>query len=96
MYTSRVGFEWDPNKAEANARKHGVQFSEASGVFGDNYAITIKDEESGSEEQRFVTLGMGIKGRVLVVVCCYRGENIRIISARTAERPEREQYEAQR
>jgi len=91
-----VGFEWDPNKAAANARKHGVQFSEAIGVFSDDYAITIKDEESDSDEQRFVTLGMGIKGRLLAVVYCYSGENIRIISARTARRPEREQYEAQR
>ena len=91
-----MGFEWDPNKAAANARKHGVQFSEAIGVFSDDYAITIKDEESDSDEQRFVTLGMGIKGRLLAVVYCYSGENIRIISARTARRPEREQYEAQR
>ena len=91
-----MGFEWDPNKAAANARKHGVQFSEAIGVFSDDYAITIKDEESDPDEQRLVTLGMGIKGRLLAVVYCYSGENIRIISARTARRPEREQYEAQR
>lgn len=54
------------------------------------------NDESDPDEQRFVTLGMGIKGRVLVVVYCYSGENIRIISARTAGRSEREQYEAQR
>ena len=51
---------------------------------------------SDPDEQRFVTLGMGIKGRVLAVVYRYSGENIRLISARTAGRPEREQYEAQR
>ncbi len=96
MYTRVVPFEWDPNKAAANVRKHGVQFSEALGVFSDDYAITIKDDESEADEQRFVTLGMGIKGRVLAVAYCYSGENIRIISARTAGRPEREQYEAQR
>jgi len=96
MYTGVVAFEWDPNKAAANVRKHGVQFSEALGVFGDDCAITIKDEGSDPDEQRFVTLGMGIKGRVLAVVYCYSGENIRIISARTAGRPEREQYGAQR
>jgi uncharacterized DUF497 family protein len=73
-----------------------VQFSEAIGVFSDDYAITIKDEESDPDEQRFVTPGMGIKGRVLAVVYCYSGENIRFISARTAGRPEREQYEALR
>jgi len=96
MYTRSVSFEWDPNKAIANARKHGVQFSEALSVFDDDSAITLIDDESDLREQRFVTLGMGLKGRVLVVVYCYNGDNIRIISARTAERAEREQYEAQR
>ena len=96
MYTGIVSFEWDPNKAAANVRKHGVQFSEVVGVFSDDYAITINDDESDPDEQRFVTLGMGIKGSILVVVYCYRGENVRILSARTAGPLEREQYEAQR
>jgi uncharacterized DUF497 family protein len=96
MYTGAVAFEWDPNKASANVRKHWVQFSEAVGVFSDDYAITINDNESDPDAQRFLTLGMGIKGRILVVVYCYSGKNIRIISARTAGRPERDQYEAQR
>jgi hypothetical protein len=74
----------------------GCSFSEAVGVFSDDYAITIGDGESDPHEQRFVTLGAGIKGRVLAVVYCYVGENIRIISARTAGPPEREQYEVQR
>jgi uncharacterized DUF497 family protein len=95
MYNQTVPFEWDPIKAAANDRRHGVQFSEALGVFSDEYAITIEDDESDPQEQRFVTLGVGIKGRVLVVVYCYRGENLRIISARTAGRRERENYEAQ-
>jgi uncharacterized DUF497 family protein len=73
-----------------------VQFSEAVGVFSDDYAITIHDDESDPDEQRFLTLGMGIKGRILVVVYRYRGENIRIVSARTAGRPEHDRYEAQR
>jgi uncharacterized DUF497 family protein len=72
-----VSFEWDPNKATANVRKHGVQFSEAVGVFSDDYAITITDDESDPDAQRLLTLGMGIKGRILVVVYCYSGENIR-------------------
>ena len=96
MYAEGVSFEWDPGKAVANVRKHGVRFSEALGVFSDDYAITITDDESDPHEQRFVTLGIGAMGRVLVVVYCYVGESIRIISARTAGRFEREQYEAQR
>jgi uncharacterized DUF497 family protein len=96
MYTEVVAFEWDPNKAATNVRKHGVQFSEAVGVFSDDYAITINDDESDPDARRLLTLGMGIRGRILVVVYCYSGENIRIISARTAGKPERDQYEAHR
>ena len=69
---------------------------EAIPVFDDPYAITIADEESGPDERRFLTLGMGAAGRVLVVVYTWRGENIRIISARPAEGHEREEYEAER
>ena len=67
-----------------------------SSVINDAYAITITDDEGDPDERRFVTLGAGTKGRLLVVVYCYRGENIRIISARPAERHKREQYEVQR
>jgi uncharacterized DUF497 family protein len=88
-------FEWDPIKAAANFRKHGVRFAEAVGIFSDDAAITLRDYESDPVEERFVSLGIGLKGRVLIVVYCYRGESIRIISARTANRSEREQYEAQ-
>ena len=91
-----MAFEWEPTKAASNVEKYGVQFTEAVGVFSDEYAITIKDDESDPEEPRFVTLGVGIKGRILTVVYCYRGKNIRIISARKADRHEREQYEADR
>ena len=59
-------------------------------------AITITDDESDPDEPRFVTLGMGAIGRLLVVVYTWRGENIWIISARPAEAHEREQYEAER
>jgi uncharacterized DUF497 family protein len=86
--------KWDPHKAATNLRKHGVAFSEAIGVFTDDAAVTIKDDESDVSEQRFATLGNGFRGRILTVVYCYRGDNIRVISARIAERSEREHYEA--
>jgi uncharacterized DUF497 family protein len=96
-YTKIVGFEWDEeNKAGINFRKHGVRMPEAIPVFDDPYAITIADEESDPDEQRFITLGMGAAGRLLVVVYAWRGENIRIISVRPAEAHEREEYEAER
>lgn len=92
-----MGFEWDEaGKAGINFRKHGVRMPEAIPVFDDPYAVTITDDESEPSEQRFVTLGVGATGRLLVVVYAWRGDNIRIISARPAEAREREQYEAQR
>jgi uncharacterized DUF497 family protein len=92
-----VGFEWDEeNKAGTNFRKHGVRMPEAIPVFDDPYAITIVDDESDPSEQRFITLGMGAAGRLLVVAYTWRGKNIRIISPRPAETHEREEYEADR
>jgi uncharacterized DUF497 family protein len=85
--------EWDPGKAEANFRKHGIRFSEAAPVFDDDFAVTIKDDESDPNEQRLVSVGTGVNGKVLAVVYCYRGGKIRIISARPAEAHERKQYE---
>jgi uncharacterized protein len=90
-----VAVEWDVGKAEANYRKHGVRFAEAEPVFDDD-AITITDDDSDPHEVRFVSIGMGAKERVLVVVYCYRGENIRFISARVAGPDERSQYEESR
>jgi uncharacterized protein len=94
-YNKLVGFEWnEESKAGLNFQNHGVRMPETIPVFDDPYAITITDDESDPGEQRFVTLGMGTKARILVVVYTYRGENIRIISARPAEPREREEYEA--
>jgi hypothetical protein len=88
-------FEWDEqSKAGINFRRHGVRMPESIPVFDDPYALTIKDDESDPSEQRFVTIGMGAAGRLLVVVYTYRCENIRIISARLAEPHECKEYEA--
>jgi uncharacterized DUF497 family protein len=91
-----VAFEWDADKARENVRNHdGVRFEESRAVFDDPYAITIVDDESDPIEKRFVSVGMGAMGRVLVVVYTYRGESIRIISARLALPHERAEYEAE-
>ena len=63
--TIKVSFEWDPTKAVGNSRKHGVRFSKSVGVFNDDAAITVRDDESDTHEQRFVTVGVGLKGRIL-------------------------------
>lgn len=91
-----MGFEWDPRKAESNFRRHGVRFAEAEPVFEDDFALTIPDSESDPDEMRFVSIGMGAMGRVLVVVYTHRGRNIRVISTRLAEPHERTVYEEAR
>jgi uncharacterized DUF497 family protein len=90
-----VEFGWDPRKAVTNLRKHGVDFADAGTVLYDEEAITIPDEGS-DEEDRFVTLGTDVLGRVLVVVYTWREERPRLISARQATPRERRQYEGSR
>lgn len=88
-----MDFEWDERKRSGNVRKHGVDFADAVGVFFDDHAVTIEDPDH-HDEQRFITTGMDTKGRILVVVYAYRGEDaIRIVSAREANGHERRQYE---
>lgn len=86
-------FEWDPAKAKANLRSHGISFEEASTVFGDTRSITVHDPLHSDAEDRFVDIGMSAKLRILVVVYTERGGHVRIISARTATPKERKIYE---
>jgi len=88
-----LGFEWDEKKARQNRTKHGVDFEEASTVFGDPLSVTIPDPDHSEEEDRFVILGDSIRLRLIVVSFTERGNNIRIISARRATRRERKDYE---
>jgi uncharacterized protein len=89
-----IRFEWDPAKAAANERKHRVSFDEASTAFADPFARIIFDPDHSEEEDRFVLLGLSMVSRVLVVCHCYRegDQVIRLISARKADRHERNQY----
>jgi uncharacterized DUF497 family protein len=84
---------WDVKKARTNFRKHGILFSDAETVLSDPLAITIEDARHG--EQRFVTIGADVEGRILVVVYSYPHESadVRLISARRARPKERRQYE---
>jgi uncharacterized DUF497 family protein len=88
-----LSFEWDEDKAKANIKKHKVSFEEASTVFGDPLSRTIFDPLHSDEEDRFIILGESNRRRLLVVVLTDRDERIRIISARTATRRERKDYE---
>ena len=91
---SLVSFEWDSRKSSSNERKHGVRFADAVAVFDDERAITILDDHP--EEERFVTIGRDTFRRLLVVVYVWRGEQIRVISARKATVRERREYGRQR
>jgi len=86
-------FEWDEEKAAKNLTNHGVSFSEASTVFADPLSRTISDPLHSEGEDRFVVLGQSGLQHTLVVVHTFRGETIRIISARTATSRERRDYE---
>ncbi|MBI2115813.1 MAG: BrnT family toxin [candidate division NC10 bacterium] len=83
---------WDPEKAKLNLRKHGIHFSDAEGVLFDPHALTEEDQ-TAQGEHRYVTIGLDSLGRILVVVYAYRGDDIRLISARRATRKERRSYE---
>ena len=87
--------EWDANKASSNLTKHGVDFADAASVLLDDMAVTIEDH-SVDEENRFVTLGKDALGRLLVVVYTWRGDSLRLISARPATSRERGRYESKR
>jgi uncharacterized protein len=86
-------FEWHDKKAIANKRKHGIAFEEASTVFGDSYSMTIYDPAHSVTEERFITIGMSDKHRLIVVVHTDRHNTIRIISAHKAVKNEIKQYE---
>jgi uncharacterized DUF497 family protein len=91
-----VRYEWDPAKAAANLKKHGVSFADAVTVFEDEFALTREDADA-QDEQRFLTLGMDATGDLLVVVYTYRAiDSIRLISSWKADRSQRKQYEARR
>ena len=88
-----VAFEWDAEKAAANAQKHGVRFEEAATAFADPLSITIPDPEHSVGEQRYILIGRSLVSRLLVVVHLERGVRVRLISARLATRRERRAYE---
>lgn len=87
-------FTWDPGKAAENLRKHGVDFVEASTIFGDPLEVTIPDPEHSEGEVRFLSLGQSTDARLLVVAYTEREGTIRIIHARMAAPKERRAYES--
>ena len=81
-YIKKVEFEWNSKKAQSNLKKHGIDFTDAISVLEDESAITIHDEHP--DEERFITIGRDVFGRIIVIVYTWRLDRIRIISSRKA------------
>jgi len=89
-----LNFEWDKEKALSNTKKHGIDFSEATTIFSDQYEITITDPIHSVDEYRFISIGVSENKSLLVVSYTERHPDmIRIISARKASKKEFRYYE---
>ena len=86
-------FEWDPEKAGSNLKKHQVSFEEAGTIFEDPQYISFIDEEHSADEERYITIGLSTRNRLLMVAHAERGDQIRIISARKATKNEEKFYQ---
>jgi uncharacterized DUF497 family protein len=88
----KLEFEWDPQKAKKNLKKHGVSFEEASTIFDDPNFISFLDDEHSEDEERQITIGMSNRVRLLMAAHTERKRLIRIISARKATKNEEKFY----
>ena len=88
-----MNFEWNPQKARVNLRKHQIDFEEACTIFEDPQFITFLDEEHSLDEDRYITTGLSNKNRLLMVAHTEYTGSIRIISARKATKNEEKFYQ---
>ncbi len=86
-------FTWDPGKASANRRKHGVSFDEATTVFADPLGRILPDPDHSVDERREVVVGRSTRGRLLLVGFTERAEGVRLIFESTLTRVETRDYE---
>jgi uncharacterized protein len=86
-------FEFDPTKSERNRLKHGVSLAEAQGFEWDT-AVIREDTRKQYTEQRLEATGL-IGERLYVLICCMRGEAVRVISLRKANLREVKRYVAE-
>ena len=95
--SAQFNFEWDPAKAKANLKKHGVSFEHATSVFRDPRALSFFDREHSDDDERWVTLGRS-DGDLFVIIHTIQEIapdefDVRLISARRATRKEQRHYE---
>jgi uncharacterized protein len=93
MYIQKMIFEWDENKNQRNIEKHGISFDEAISLFL-HPAIRSVDKRFSYKETRYQLIGITNDLVAVSLICTIRGDRIRIISARPAERKERKDYDA--
>jgi len=93
LFANPTSFEWDENKRRSNVIKHGIDFVDAKDVFYDPAASTFASPQTGGEH-RYITVG-SMRGVLIAVVSTRRGKSVRIISARSARRNERQRYGAE-
>ena len=86
-----MAFVWDEKKAASNLRKHGIEFGFAIRVFNDPNQFEWPDDRFEYGEERFNVVGL-VDGSEILVTYTMRGDDIRILSARMANRHEREDY----
>jgi uncharacterized DUF497 family protein len=93
MSNLQIVFEFDSDKAASNLAKHGVSFREAMTVFDDPFADTFPDALHSQEEDRFITIGLSSRQRLLFLSHRESENRIRLIGARPATQTERNSYE---
>jgi uncharacterized DUF497 family protein len=86
-------FEWDEEKAQSNLKDHKVRFEEGATIFHDPFIATRLDPDHSEKEQRYLSIGLSVKSRLLVVSHTERGNKTRIIRCRKATPMERRIYE---
>ena len=89
----KIEFEWDEKKAQLNFEKHKVSFEESVTVFYDPLLATMPDPDHSEDEQRYITIGQSVKGRILIISYTERQNRTRIISCRKATSREKKTYE---
>jgi len=87
----KLTFEWDENKNAINIKKHGISFDEAVSVFNDPKRYEKFDTVNSFFEKRWITVGLA-GWKVLRVVFTERNSTIRLITARKADKINKERY----
>ena len=93
----QYNFEWDQEKAISNIKKHNISFEESASIFQDSNMINLYDDEHSENEDRWISIGISNLGKIIVVSHTYIelsnvNYDIRIISARKANKQEINQY----